>query len=334
MTILWAGGEDTSFQTLLSMSVSTNTSYHRSAYAREAVGGTYGSAWPMTVAAVTPLWGPSSSFWVHGQQSCSATPAASGIVILALADSSGVGRILVCGTAVVGQLKISMRNAAGVLTDLVTSLPGTYTSTSPTKALDLFVNYAVAGQCTLYWDGNVIADTGPGVNVTTDGATTLSQAFFGGGNSVGGIYWSECAVRTTSTLGMSILTLPPVASGATQSWTPNTVADVNPTAITDANFVTTTAAGALSEWTVATALPPGTWSIAAVVQEARVSVGLTGPQHFEWLVRTVDGSDNVAGSVAPTGSFANYSKVWPLNPHTGVAWLPGDLIDAGVESLA
>ena len=132
---------------------------------------------------------------------------------------------------------------------------------------------------------------------------------------------------------MAIQTLPPVAAGNTQSWLPNTVADVNPTTINDTNFVATISANALSEWTVATTLPPGSWTIAAVVQEARVSVGLTGPQHFEWLVRTVDGSDNVTGSVAPTTSFANYSNIWPTNPHTTAAWAAGGLINAGIESL-
>jgi hypothetical protein len=37
--------------------------------------------------------------------------------------------------------------------------------------------------------------------------------------------------------------------------------------------------------------------------------------------------------VNPTTSLANYQNNWPINPHTGVAWLPGDLINAGIESL-
>src|ERR1035437_5064807 len=252
----------------------------------------------MATASVTPVWGPSSSFWVHGQFGASNNNGTnSNGILLALADSGGVGRILVRGTGTAGQLKISTRNAAGTFVDLVTSVAGAFPAAANPLAMDLFVNYAVSGQATLYWNGAVIADTGPAVNVTTDSATALAQAFYGAVLSSGNRgYWSECAVRTTSTLGMAMKTLPPVAAGNTQSWLPNTVGNVNPTSINDANFVATTSVNALSEWTVATTLPTGSWAIAAVVQEARVSVGLTGPQHFEWLVRTVDGSDNVTGS--------------------------------------
>lgn len=340
MTILWAGGEDTSYSLITTMIVKTSNfraAFSRASVSTNAVGTAPPTTWPMSAQAVTPFWSATTAFWVHGQYGPSGgnTTVSNGI-LLALADSSGVGRILIRGTGTAGQIKISTRNAAGTIVDLVTSVAGAFTAGNPLP-FDLFINYAVSGQCALYHHGVVIADTGPSVNVTTDGATTLAQAFFGfvyDGFGTGSAGWSECAVRTTSTLGMAIQTLPPVAAGSTQSWLPNTVGNVNPTAINDTNLVAAVGVNALSEWTVATALPTGNWTIAAVVQEARVSVGLTGPQHFEWLVRTVDGSDNVTGSVAPTNSFANYNgQIWPLNPHTGVAWLAGDLINAGIESL-
>jgi hypothetical protein len=350
-TVYFAGGEDTSFTITGSPPPVpiTAAGYFRVGFARLAMNMFGGSgaptttAWPLATALVTPMFGSISSFWVHGLNNTENSSlvfvnfTTTAAIMLGLADSGGVGRILVRGTGTAGQLKISTRNAAGTIVDLVTSAAGAMpaaASGAPIK-IDLFVNYAVSGQCTLYANGVIIADTGAGINVTTDGATTLAQVFYGACYNAANYNqtWSECIVQDTSTLGCALQTIPPVAAGNTQSWLPNTVGNINPTTINDTNFVATTAANALSEWTVATTLPSGAWIIEAVVQEARVSVGLTGPQHFEWLQRTSDGTDHVTGSVAPTTAFSNFQNILPLNPHTSAAWNAGELINAGIESL-
>ena len=356
-TLYFAGGEDTSFATLNTFSMGTLSGSWRTAFSRGAVFGVYypsgpPAAWPPNMSAVTPNLGALSNFWVHGQNIKSAGSSGtfgassvtnanySGTTMLGVADSSGVGRILVRGTGTAGQLKISTRNAAGTIVDLATTAAGAFpvTAFGTPVAIDLFVNYAVSGQCTLYINGANVADTGPGVNITTDGTTSLSEVYYStcAADTYGTVwgFWSECIVQSTSTLGMALQTIPPVAAGNTQSWLPNTVGNINETTINDANFIAATAANALSEWTVSTSLPAGSWTITAVAQEARVSVGLTGPQHFEWLQRTSDGTDHVNGSVAPTTSLSNFQNILPLNPHTGAAWNAGELINSGIESLA
>lgn len=330
-TVYFAGSEDSAFSSTANFAGTTSTTFYRSAFARAAISQNNfaASAYPPAAYGITPLFGPTSSFWIHAQHNNTATGGLNNC-LLAVLDSSGVGRILVLGTATAGQVKICTRNAAGTIATLVTSAAGAL-PTSSLVPIDLFINYAASGQCTLYVSGVAIADTGPGVNVTTDSATALAQVQFASLSTSAG--WSECIIQDTSTLGLALQTLAPVAAGNTQSWTPNTVGNVNPTSINDANFVAATAVNSLSEWTVSTTLPAGSWLIEAVVQTARVSVGATGPQHFEWLVRTSDGSDHVTGSVAPTTSFSNFNNVWPTNPHTSSAWGAGELINAGVESL-
>jgi hypothetical protein len=351
MTLYFVGGEDSSFTFTGTVAVLTNSNVFRSAFSREAVGSAASSpvttAWPMGFSMATPQWGPVSSFWCHGQYAqnspsfgnfSNATTASA--ILMALADSGGVGRILIRGTGTAGQVKISTRNAAGTIVDLVTSAAGAIPApgNGVPVTLDLFVNYAVSGQVTLYANGANIADTGPGVNVTTDSATALGQLFLGfmlNTTFSGG--WSECIVQSTTTQGMSLWTLVPAAAGNTQSWTPNTVADINKTTINDSTFISTTGTAALSEWTTNTTVPPGVWSVAAVVEEGRLSVGTTGPQHFEWLIRTADGSDHTTGTIAPTNSFSNFTQQWLTNPHTGSAWATGDIttgFNIGVESLA
>lgn len=337
MTIYFAGGEDSSFTLLGTGAGSTDSRFYRSLFARGSVttSGAASSAYPPPNSMQTPFFTPITSFWVHGQFWNNTISGTLNNVLMALADASGVGRILIRSTATAGQLKISTRNAAGTITDLVTSAAGVMhaMANGATDAYDLFVNYATAGQVTLYINGVNVLDTGASVNVTTDSATQLSTLLLANHGNANTCAWSEVIVQDTDTRGMALFTVPPIAAGTTQSWLPNTVANVNAAIINDANLVGSATANQLMEWTVATTLPTGTWTIAAVVQEARVSGGTSGPGHFEWLIRTSDGSDHVSGSIAPLTSPSNYSNIWATNPHTGAAWAAGEFIQAGLESL-
>lgn len=340
MTVLWAGGEDTSFVTTLQALPSTaGPNLFRSAFARCAMSINFGATtFPPTAYCLTPILTPVTSFWLHGRYATVGNGSLSNAVWWAIADAGGVYRIAVLPTATAGQVRIVKRDASGTVTTLVTSAAGaisTFTHANQLDAFDLFVNYAVSGQVTLYFNGVAIADTGPGVDVTTDSATTLAQTLWGANvNGTNNCFWSEMIWQTTDSRGSALQTLPPVAAGNTQSWTPNTVGNVNPVSITDTNFISTASVNQLSEWTVATSLPAGSWNITAIVQNARANAGVTGPQHYEWLVRTTDGTDHVQGSSAPpVGSFANDWSIWLTNPHTSAAWAAGELINAGIESL-
>jgi len=343
MTDLFVGGEDLSFTMTGGFgfgTLGTGDSY-RTAFARGVVGAaaiSISTADPPAARATTPVFAATSSIWIHGQYSTQSTAGTTlNATLLRALDGTGVARIVVRGTATSGQLKIDKRNSAGTFTNLVTSAAGALPAKATPTSIDLWINYAVSGQCQLWIDGVNVADTGAGVDVTTDSATTLAQADFSqttSANTGHNTGWSEVLIRDSTTLGAAVFTIPPVAAGNTQSWTPNTVANINEVLTSDATLVATSSNNSLSEWTVSTTLPTGTWTISSVQQEARVSRGATGPQHFEWLVRTVDGTDHVTGSVAPITSFQNFANNWATNPQTSAAWAVGDLINAGIESLA
>jgi hypothetical protein len=332
--VYFAGGEDTSGTAVGTVSVSTVTTTFRANFARESLGIIGAVADPPTNRFVLNGWPAQTTFWFHAESYVVSTATTNNCQLLALLDSGGVARLCIRGTGTAGQLRLETRTAAGVFTTLVTSAAAVYSAAL--HALDVFVNYSTSGRVTVYLDGVSIMDTGAGVNVTTDSATALANAYVsncGTGNTVN---WSELLVMDSSTLGAGVWTLTPQAPGNTQSWTPNTLANINKTAISDTTYVSTTAVNALSEWTTPITPPGGTWLVPAIVQEARVSVGATGPLHLEWLCRTIDGTDHVSGSVAPTTSFANYTGLWPTNPHSGSAWLIGDIatgFNLGIESL-
>lgn len=335
--ILWAGGEDVSFVSAGGFSVSTSTALFRSTFARCGMSCSSSSVtFPPATALVTPGLGALTTFWIHGQFSNGGWTGNSNPngIWFSVEDSAGITRLAAQGTGVTGQFKLVTVNSAGTVTTLVTSASGAMPGTNPTVAIDVFVNYAAAGQFTVYINGIKAADTGPGVDITTNSVTALATVLFGslsGGGTANA--WSECVVSTTSTVGMVVQTIPPVASGATQSWT-GTVSDINEVTNSTSTFINTTAGNALSEWTVSTALPAGNWTIAAVAQAASVSVGTTGPQHFAWDVHTSAGASFQSGTIAATTAFGNFQNVWLQNPSTSAPWQPGQLLDSGLESLA
>lgn len=340
-TILYAGGEDTSCTVLnanANVGNQCRTAYSRLSFQMQSQVSTFPLSSSLTFPAFTPL----GSLWVHGLCGNNNTGSFNNNGIwLAILDGSGIPRIVLRGGTGTGQIKISKVDAAGAFTDLVTSAVGAVPPTSVSNqpnSVDLFINYAVAGQATLFINGVAVADTGAGVDVTTNSVTTLARVVYSTATSANNANWSEMIGLDTSTLGISLWTLAPAASGNTQSWTPNTVGNINETSINDATFVSTTSVNQLSEWTTNITAPSGNFSVLAIAQEARVSRGLTGPQNFEWLLRTADGSDHVTGSVAPTtGSFSNNSgQFWLVNPHTATAWQVSDVttgFNIGIESL-
>jgi hypothetical protein len=343
--ILFASGEDSGFTSSNSLytSIDTTSGLYRSSFAREALKTFYdnGSYY------LSPAFTATSNLWFHAYVYYGSNYGEfANDIGLILYSPDGNARILLRQTGTQGQFKISTKTASGTVTDLAT----TSSNINPLTlhVMDLHVSYTCssAGGVTLYEDGvQVINYSG---NPCTDSATSLNQVALGVlgatngsntscGNGGDATCWSEIIVADGDTRGMALWTLAPQASGNTQSWTPNTVGDINPTSINDSNFIATTTTGALSEWTTPTSPPSGAWNVLAVAQDARVSAGYTGPQHFEWLARTKDGSDHVTGSVAPLdGSFSNYNGVWATNPYTSSAWSITDIaagFNLGIESL-
>jgi hypothetical protein len=340
LTILIAGGEDTSFALVgTTGGASSGSTNIRTAYARVGlnIGGTGITADPPTNRWQTPAFAAQSTLWFHAQfgNLGSGTGTTSNAQMIRFLDG-GTCRIIIRGTGTAGQLKISTRNNAGTITDLATSAAGAFNGliTGPVQ-VDVKIIYSVSGSVTVWIDSTqVVTYSG---DVTTNSATTLDQVEFVNTNAGLNGYWSEVIVADADTRAMSLWTLAPQAAGNTQSWTPNTLGNINETTINDATLISTSSNNSISEWTTPTSAPSGTWAVEAIVQEARVQVGLTGPQHFDWITRT-GGSDFTAGvSVAPTTSFSNFKNIWATNPNTTAAWAIGDIasgFNLGIKSLA
>lgn len=269
---------------------------------------------------------PLSNFWFHALfNGTSGNNTANGQQWIRFMDGAN-SRLMVRGTGVAGQVKVSKRTAAGVFTDLVTSSGAPLWAASQVHQLDIHVVYGVSGSVDIYFDGNnvgsFVGDT------TTDGATTLSGGEFAEPAFVS-YQHSELIVSDSDTRSMGLVTLNSTVAGATQAWT-GTATNVNGTTINDANFISAATAALVQEYKPTT-LPPGSFDVPAVVMSARAVVGASGPQHVDFITRIAT-TDFASADFAPGTSFGNIPNyIQAVNPATGVSWVTGDLIAANLQ---
>ncbi len=327
-TILFAGGEDVDGTLVGTATVDTTSSNFRSGYGRADIKVPGASvADPPTQRFTLPSFANQSTIWVHAENIESTTTTATGVQALGVFGSDGVRRILVRQTATVGQVKISTRNTAGTITDLVTCNSGAWPITSLNK-IDLFLNYAVSGEVTLYENGASICDfTG---DVTTNSVTAVNQVDIGEATQVtGNTFWSEIIIATTDTRSMNLLTCAPASNGTNMAWS-GSFSNVNPTSINDASVISSSTNNQVAEFN-GPSLPSGSFTVPAVTQAVRLVLGASGPQHFRYIARPSSGStdyDN-GSDVSATTAFANYVNIWATNPATSTAWTTGDLSTCG-----
>jgi hypothetical protein len=319
-TILFAGGEDIDYAQNGVVTVDTGSAQHRTAFSRYALDPAAVSGSPPVNHITSPTFTATTSFWVSMQTQTSGTSTSANNEGVTLYGSDGVRRLYLRGSGL-NIIKVSKRNAANTFTDLVTcnaSYP-----TGPLEKVDWFINYAVAGQVTLYRNGVQFCNfTG---DVTTDGITTLNQIEFGSFNTVFLTSFSEMIVSTTDTRSMNLFTCAPAANGTNQTWTGNQT-NVNANTANDATPLTTPSNNQTAEFTCP-ALPAGSFSVPAVITAGRALRGTTGPQNFRFVARPSSGStDFDSGSDIPmTTNFANYRFKWDTNPACSCAWTTNDV---------
>ena len=331
-TLLYAGGEDIDFYCNSGGTCSFNTfaGTFRASWARSAYQVAATASDPPTNRFATAVFSPVSTLWVHAQY-CNFNPNAcipstsSNVQMIRIMDSSGNPTLIVRGTGVSGQVKISSRTAGGTFTDLVTCSSAIGASL---QQLDLYVNYGTSGEVALYNNSAQVCDyTG---NVTNgDGATTLNQIEFASPFSLGD--WSEVIVATTDTRGMSRFTANTAGNGNTTSFSGTNVCSSiwNATVFNDANYGFSGTNNAIHECTINSAVPAGSYSVLGLVMSARVLVGTTGPQHFDFVIRT-GGTDYFSSDFAPLNSFSNITNyIQTTNPATSNPWAVSDFQAAG-----
>jgi hypothetical protein len=337
-TILFAGGEDIDAAFTGVVNISTTAGQFRSGYARLAlVPDNPGSVVdPPSNRFTIPAFANQSTVWIHAEtfQFNGTATTTSNQQAVGIFGSDGVRRILIRGTGTNGQVKISTRNTAGTITDLVTCTSGSWPVAALTK-LDIFLHYAVSGEITLYAGGVQFCDFIG--DVTTNSVTAVNQADFAATTTSASrqIDYSEIIVATTDTRSLNLFTCSPAANGTNMTWT-GSFSNVNPNTINDAVQISTGSNAQIAEFTCPS-LPAGSFTIPAVAQTIRLTIGSSGPQNFNFITRPATGSTDydTGSTTAGTGAYANYQHVWSVSPATSSAWTPAEVttgFNEGVES--
>lgn len=342
--VLFAGGEDTSFiinGTVTGVAGVSGTTY-RTGFARAniTVQNSTSTTDPPANRATTPTFTAATTLWIHGQiWTPSANTTTSAVQTLIIRSPDGVSRLGLRQTGTAGQLKAFKRDATPTITDL-----GTFTSNLAVNTLvqlDIQVIYGcTSGDVFNVWYNSVQVLNVTGSSLCTNAATTLNQVDFASannGSSAGACAfastntcWSEIIVADEDTRGMVLHTAcAPAAAGNTQSWTPNTLANIAKTIINDTTLISTTTQPTLSQWTCTTSAPSGSWEVKGVALNARLEVGVTGPQTGTWSFR-INGSDYTSGTITPTNTFGSFSSLFTTSPATSSAWdLTGEIYKSG-----
>jgi hypothetical protein len=333
-TVLFAGGKDADFVCGGTTAVCGNSSFHDNSFARQSV---YvgmvnsGVTDPPVSYYSTPVLTSSSTVWFHTYLSAETGAATNNAQVLRALSPDGVARILVRSTGTTGTYKISKRNAAGTITDLVTA--STNCGDITHHAFDLYINYATSGEVTLYCNNTAIADYSG--DVTTDSATQLNQfqlasAYLGSSSASYSTQFSEVIVSMADTRNLRLVSLKPSANGNADTWDTGGVANINEGTLSDNTLNASGTAGQIQEYTIdTTKLANNNLTIQDVWVNARAQVDTTGPQHIQAMVRTGN-TDYTSSDLSPTqGSWTTVATDWTINPNTGVAWTTGDLSAAG-----
>ncbi|MBI2233442.1 MAG: hypothetical protein HYU57_00185 [Micavibrio aeruginosavorus] len=330
--ILWAGGEEMDFtiEGVGGIKGTSNTTYFDNTFSRQGVAPNTASEFLKT-----GVFANSSLFWVrfrHILDSGGACDANKDWI--KFTDSAGVDRLILRPTTASATplISINKRDAAGTVTLLGTSTGNI--DMNPQHTYDVFINYAAAGEITIYMNGNQIG-TYSG-DVTTDGQTSLAQIKLGSCQTSSTTFYSQVIVSTTDSRLMRLLTRAPVANGNTMAWT-GAVSDINENILSELNLISSSTAGQLAQFTVPATLPVSSnWAVQAVVQSGRLLRSTTGPQNFRFSLRT-GGVDYTSPSDIPLElGYENFSYVWNTNPNTSAAWTSSQVTAAtfnlGVKS--
>ena len=294
----------------------------------------------------TPVFPNQSTIWIHfwfsAAGTCCSTDRSAQRTWFDVYGSDGVIRIAAVSSAQ-DVMRIVSVTSSGVQSTLATCPVNLETFAQ----YDIKLTYSTSGSVQLYHNGlsvcSYAGDVTTGSGITSVNQVTLIGQIFPQSSNVSYVVqnvnaWSEMAITdgTIDTRGLSLWSVPPQDVSATQTWT-GVVGNINETTIDDTTFNYTASTNQISNWNNSIAVPPGTWTIPAVFQSARVQVGSLGPQHFEFTMSPAgSGTIYTSSSVTPYTSFGNYTTTWLTNPYTTSAWTTSAFTSNwsdGIESL-
>jgi hypothetical protein len=317
MSVLWAGGEDLSFQNGTLPTVNTSGGNFRSGYTRCALqtvtsGPAKGNQF--SGGAITSAWFSCRAAILIGGANI-------GIFGAGLYSSSGKGLYVACA---------STTSYFGIYTSLdgitLTAL-ATSTTAHPggTPKIDMQItSYGATATVNVYVNGALIVTfTG---DVRVSGMTNfdcVSLPICNPSNPAQAAFISEVIVADEDTRTFSLVSMAGTGAGDTDDWT-GAYTDCNPITINDANAVYTATAAKDEQFNI-TDLPSGTFSVKACLVAARAEKTSGSPIGTLKLGWKTGGTVNVDAGRSLTTAWATYERLALLNPVTATNWLQSEM---------
>lgn len=313
MTYYFMGGEDVDFSPIAGPGVSTSGPTFRAGYARCSLA-TGGGAWRVPA---------SYGLTVTGQMWATFRLYRSFANVAPFITFNGPGDIAALSFWNDGTIR---KTVAGVTTTIGTPTGGIAFNTL-TKC-DIYIDFSVTGSALLYFDGDLITNTGV-ADVTGGQGSFAGFDLSGVGNFFSEVMWTDHDTRS-----LWLVTLPPTGNGATNTWDVHSVSNVDGITFNDALTDQSGTAAQIDLYAVG-ALPTGNFGIDAVEVVTRGVTTASAPQNIQNMVRA-GGSDYNSPSFLQTATFKRNAFVWDVNPNTSVNWTQADLgsgFNVGMESI-
>lgn len=322
MTILFAGGELTSFVPTDTTNVteSTTAAQRDTVYSRSAV-----SVNGITAYAEGTYISSATTAWFHAELYIGANSNNGPLLVFYNSAGTAVFRLNVPNFNV---MQMQYWNGSAW-----TDIGASYTFPTSTRfAIDIKIVCGSSGSASLYVTGTQVSTA----TATMTSVTNIAKVRLYSNSSFTAVSYSQCVAADESTVGWKLATLAPSANGANTAWTNDFAAVDEPATMDDTDFITSSVAGDVETF-VATDAPTGTGlGVKALVVTARAKIGATGPQNLQMAVRS-GGANYFTGNVPGLAAgFNGVLGVFNTDPATSATWTPANLNSAeiGVKSIA
>lgn len=173
-------------------------------------------------------------------------------------------------------------------------------------------------------------------SIDLSGAANLNKfQLWGTSTSVSRITsWSQVGVRTISTIGAKIITVPMTGNGAETAWAGD-YTNIDETVYSDGDLISGAVNGDKELYTGTPVLSSLTgYVVTAVAVTSRAKQSGAGPAQFRHLLRSGGVIYNSSTHALDFG-YGAFCDIWETNPNTGVAWLSTEIsaLQYGVEAI-
>jgi len=331
MTVLFAGGEQDAFDVSsgTTFTDTADTSRRDTNFARASLRGRGQSA------LLQVDFTAQTEGWLHMNINLRSNGASQqDFSFIELIDSA-TGNVVLQVDGDNGTFNLEYRNSGGTFTEISPNLLLVAGSTLPLdihwkidNAVGIFAAY-INGSIVASFEGDTLH---PGFTqidrVTLSGTSNFAT-------SVYDAFYSEVIIATVNTIGWRLSTLAPDGTGNSTTWTGDNL-DVDDAALDDANFISSTIADEVEQFTVSDlSATAADLNVEAVVVAARSRNAGGVPLNVQMSVRT-GSSDFFGSNIAGIGAtFTEGLEIFEQNPDTVADWTPGevDALEIGVKSI-